>query len=369
MRDGVLLFTLLFLPDDLPSGATVGTILIRTPYSTASQAPTGQAYASLGWACAVSDERGKYQSGGAYTMWASASNDTADTIAFLAEQPWSSRAFAWTGASANAIMGYVEPLEANPLAPMRAQYNLVGTTRLKGLEYQGGAFREELIVGWLNETNGSSQLPAVLAHELFSSYWAPTTAREAQWGAYTWPTLHLCGWYDIFSTLQVTDALGLDAGGGQGARGAQTVVIEAGGHCAGGAVAWPNASWGRELAQQASLDLFEGALGVGSSAAREGARQARAVLSAIRARVGASGSSASASSNSSTLFVWYLMGSGGSGDLGNLWTAGSREVFCACGGSLNCAPALPLSHWRHLHSPPPPTPTHSLTLPFHLRSE
>ncbi len=331
MRDGVLLYTVLYLPDALPAGARTGTILIRTPYSTASQADAGQAYSSLGWAVAVTDERGKYGSGGSYTMWASASNDTADTIAFLAEQPWSSGAFAWTGASANAIMGFVEPLQPNPLARMRAQYNLVGTTRLKGLEYQGGAYREELISGWLKETNATGFIPTVQAHELWGEFWEPTTAREAQWGAYTWPTLHLAGWYDIFSTLQVQDALGLDAGGGAGARGAQTVVIEAGGHCAGGAVAWPNASWGRDLTQQVALDLFEEALGApAGGGALEGARRARAALASIRARVGGSSSGSGSGADSTTLFIWYLMGSGGAGDLGNLWAAGSRELFRAC---------------------------------------
>ena len=42
MRDGVGLYTELFLPD---SAAAVGCILIRTPYGTASQAPTCAVYA------------------------------------------------------------------------------------------------------------------------------------------------------------------------------------------------------------------------------------------------------------------------------------------------------------------------------------
>jgi predicted acyl esterase len=170
MRDNVTLFALLFLPDDIPQ--PVGTVLIRTPYDTSSQAPLCAALADIGFACLVADERGKHQSGGVYTMWASASNDTADTIAFLVTQSWSNKRFAWTGGSANAIMGFVEPLDSSPLGLMKSQFNLVGTARLKGLEYQDGAFREELIQNWLKENQSPEFIPVVKAHERWSPFWA-----------------------------------------------------------------------------------------------------------------------------------------------------------------------------------------------------
>jgi predicted acyl esterase len=326
MRDNVTLFSLLFLPDDIPS--PIGTVLIRTPYDTSSQAPLCAALADIGFACLVADERGKHQSGGAYTMWASASNDTADTIAFLVAQPWSNKRFAWTGGSANAIMGFVEPLQSSPLGLMKAQFNLVGTARLKGLEYQDGAFREELIQNWLIENDSPEFIPIVKAHERWSPFWTPTTAQPAQWGLYTWPTLHLAGFYDIFSSLQINDALAMDAAGGAGARGGQIVIIEAGGHCAAGAVAWPNASWGETLAENYQITLYEATIGAPAARRRAapGGRfsaaavaSARATMQAIRARVGAI----------STIFIWYLMGSGGPGDVGNIWAAGSREFFRA----------------------------------------
>lgn len=326
MRDGVTLYTVIFVPDNLPPGTRVGTVLIRTPYSTFSQTPLGQVYSEIGWACAVADERGKYNSGGLYTMWASASNDTADTIAFLSDQPWSNHLFAWTGASANAIMGYVEPLTSPTQGRMKAQYNMVGTARLKGLAYQGGAYREELISNWLVQQNSPQFVDIVKAHETFSDYWVPTTALPGSWENYTWPSMHLAGWYDIFSTLQIQDALSLDVEGGAGARNGQIVVVEPNGHCIkGGAVPWPNASWGSDFTSNYSIALFEEALGapVASSSslhhAIQAASNAKSTMDSIRKSVGVGAEG--------TVFVWYVMGSGGPKDLGNLWTAGPRDFF------------------------------------------
>jgi hypothetical protein len=339
MRDATPLYTQVFVPDELPSGRRVGTILIRTPYSTASQVGLCAAISQLGWACSVSDERGKYQSGGAYTMWASSSNDTHDTISWLADQPFSNGLFAWTGGSANAIMGYVEPLVSPTLSRMRAQYNLVGTARLKALEYPSGAYREELITGWLTATNATQFIPIVHANELWGPFWEPTTVQvPAQWANYSWPTLHLAAWYDIFSTIQIQDALEMDSGGGPGARGGQILIIEAGGHCGGGAVHWPNASWGQDLATNYQFTLYESTIGApippppspsstpptqaaaGAPFSRAASAAAQHALSALRRTTGAQG----------TIIIWYLLGSGGEGDLGNLWAAGGRGLFCAC---------------------------------------
>ena len=177
----------------------VGTIMMRTPYAVASLAQLAQAYATVGWAVIVSDERGKFASGGVYTMWRSAANDTYDTITnFIRLQPWSNGLVAWTGGSANAIMGYVTPLAAPAPPPgMASQYNIVGSARLHEFEYQGGAYREELITGWLTANGEVPMIAVVQAHEAWGPYWTPTTQSFGnRWALTDWPVLHVAGWYE-----------------------------------------------------------------------------------------------------------------------------------------------------------------------------
>ena len=70
------------------------------------------------------------------------------------------------------------------------------------------------------------------------------------------PGVHAAGFYDIFSTNQFKTVQAIQSGGGPGGVGMQWLIIEAGGHCAGGAINWTNASWGYDLAQQFALELF-----------------------------------------------------------------------------------------------------------------
>jgi putative CocE/NonD family hydrolase len=100
MRDGVQLFALLYVPD---SAQPVGTVLMRTPYNTSSLVPSCQTLFTLGFACLVADERGRFNSGGDYTFFRSAGNDTLDTMNWVRTQSWSNGKFSWTGVSANGI--------------------------------------------------------------------------------------------------------------------------------------------------------------------------------------------------------------------------------------------------------------------------
>lgn len=143
----------------------------------------------------------------------------------------------------------------------------------------------------------------------------------------------------IFSTIQIADALAFDAAGGPKARGNQILVIEAGGHCAGGAIAWPNATWGAALANDFSLTLFADTIGAPAAATPEAAAvlaHARVSVGALRARLGAGSS-----------IIWYILGSGAAGDIGNLWAGGTVATFTNttthrfylhAGGALTPAP-------------------------------
>ena len=126
------------------------------------------------------------------------SNDTYDTITtFIRLQSWSNGLVAWTGGSANAIMGYVTPL-ASPGPPpgMASQFNIVGSARLHEFMFQGGAYREELITGWLTANGEVPMIDVVKAHEGWGPFYTYTTQSNDRWALTDWPVLHLAGWYE-----------------------------------------------------------------------------------------------------------------------------------------------------------------------------
>lgn len=368
-RDGTALHTRVFLPATLAPGQRVGTVLIRTPYGVDAAGSAGDlaaGYAGYGWAAVAQDERGRFASEGEYSFWRSAANDTYDLGAFIAGQSWSNGLVAQTGTSANAIHGYVAPL-AQPAPPpqLAAQFNIVGQSLLHQTTFQGGAYRQGLITGWLDLIGEAAFADEVVAHEAYGPWWASTTQSAADGGSAgafaltNFPILHSAGWYDIFSTAQIKTFEGLQAFGGPLARGSQILVVEAGGHCAGGAIAWPNASWGWDRASDFSLELFEVAIGAPAAAAPAAAPDGRerapgaaraallralrddqrrlkglaplasdgaeaaggdgGLLRRLRGRVGGRGSPVAG--REGALILWYILGPGTAGSQGNIWAS------------------------------------------------
>lgn len=72
--------------------------------------------------------------------------------------------------------------------------------------------------------------------------------------------VHLAGWYDIFTTVQIRTAIGINSTGQINAKGNQILIIEPTGHCGGGAIEWPNASYGGDLMDNTLAPaIFQGA--------------------------------------------------------------------------------------------------------------
>ena len=90
MRDGVRLATDFYFPVGAPEPFPV--IQIRTPYSKMPHRRESSAarwFASHGFAVAVQDMRGRYQSEGEYFVSRDDRRDGFDMVSWLAEQPWS----------------------------------------------------------------------------------------------------------------------------------------------------------------------------------------------------------------------------------------------------------------------------------------
>lgn len=110
--------------------------------------------------------------------------------------------------SAPGIDSYVQALnQPAPYSGLVAQLNVVGNSVLHQTAYQGGAYREALMTGWLSEIGEASFVPQLQDHEGWSTWWNTTTMGADQPGVVPWyvvdyPVIHAAGWYDIFSTTQ-----------------------------------------------------------------------------------------------------------------------------------------------------------------------
>ncbi len=89
MRDGVDLLTDVYLPH-VPHAEPAGTVLIRTPYGRTNlpAAVTAAVYAERGYQVVMQSVRGTFGSGGDFHPGYAESEDAADTLTWLRDQPW-----------------------------------------------------------------------------------------------------------------------------------------------------------------------------------------------------------------------------------------------------------------------------------------
>ena len=92
MRDGVRLSTDLYFPVGAPE--PLPAILIRTPYDkggfrSAYAADVVRLFVGHGYAVAVQDKRGRFESEGVYSLAVREDVDGYDAVEWLAAQPWS----------------------------------------------------------------------------------------------------------------------------------------------------------------------------------------------------------------------------------------------------------------------------------------
>ena len=241
MRDGVALATDVYRP---AAGAPLPAIVQRTPYD--KEAVVLRNYAlevmravQAGYACVVQDTRGRYLSQGEFHPFFDDGADGADTIAWVAAQPWCDGVVGMAGGSYFGATQWRAAGEAlRAIAPFvtAADYH-------EGWAYQGGAFELGFSLSWTlgNLAMGEAirrhaagraaageldaliaavddtdalfarlplvDMPAVaelapyyaewLAHPDYDEYWRAIAPRE-RWERATVPSLNIGGWYDLF---------------------------------------------------------------------------------------------------------------------------------------------------------------------------
>lgn len=344
MRDGVELYTLVYLP----SGSVMkrASVLIRTPYGTNTLENECASWAdNENFNCVMQDFRGRYKSQGSFEFFLNASTDAYDTMAWLTAQTWSDgKTVFTTGASANGIAQYLQPISKPPW--LKAQFVTVGSAQIHHTTFQQGAYRESLTNGWLTAINEASFIPIIVAHEAYSSFWENSTLN--QWQNVDAPSIHLAGWYDIFSQPQLTAFMGYQTMSSPPSLGNNYLVVLPTGHCSGGQIKWSNVTFGLEFATHLAVALFNSLAAspkfdenadsavrddlITSIDDRKTTKTTNKQINAIISRPSHPNPQPQPPPQPQTRqslsfiphIIWYVMGPGTPGSLGNYWTAADQ---------------------------------------------
>lgn len=290
MRDGVQLYSVVYTVSD----AAGPTVYIRTPYGTNSEVEEALEWTVLGFHVVLQDFRGRYNSQGTFVYWSTDADDSYDTMAWIVKQTWSNQKVFTSGYSAVGIAQYLQPIVSPPW--LKGQTVGVATSQVYNTMYQGGAFREALIVGWTVGLNESQALPPVESHEAFSSYWDSQDMTN-KFKNVNFPAVHLTGWYDIFCQQQLDAYAGYQDN--SAIPGYNWLIISPGGHCQASAIPWPDGSLAFAAEREVAARMFT------QLNKSDNLTELRMALSDVPP------------------VLFYVLGPGLPGSIGNFWASGN----------------------------------------------
>jgi len=271
MRDGVTLYADVYRPQ---MAGRYPTLIVRTPYGVQRENSRIHddmvRYAKNGYAVAVMDVRGRYESEGAWDPFRYEAKDGYDTIEWAAAQPWSNGKVGLQGGS---YLGHVQWAAASQTPPhLTAMFPAVASTNIyANWITHGGAFRLSFNYGWgvvrmpnrimlpqwwhtgplaaeeLRYENILKHLPLGtgdveaahtnvkhyrdwLAHESYDAYWK-SISDEERFDKVKVPVHTQGGWFDIFLAGTINGFVGMRTkGGSEAARKQSRMVIGPWGH-------------------------------------------------------------------------------------------------------------------------------------------
>ncbi|HUQ56307.1 CocE/NonD family hydrolase [Lentzea sp.] len=272
MRDGIALATNVWRPEG-PGPFPV--LLVRTPYGKDDAGTFGNpklpdvfAFVEAGYAVVAQDVRGTSRSPGTFTPGTHEGDDGADTLTWLAEQPWCDGTAGMWGGS---YMGFTQWLAAVDAAPvLRAIAPVMSSADLYRAPWYspGGALSQDAVLTWstLSALRNLRREPAeadpadaaallssvddprllheplpltgrdavtrnlpwfgeVLDHPGRDSFWQEVAAID-HCGGITVPALQVGGWYDVFIGETVRSYTTMRRhGGSAAARDGQRLLI------------------------------------------------------------------------------------------------------------------------------------------------
>jgi uncharacterized protein len=238
MRDGVHLAANIFRHAE---PARLPTILVRTPYNKgADLTPYFKGLVDRGYALAIEDVRGRYESEGSFEPLTQEPQDGDDTLNWIAAQPWSDGKIAMMGGSYLGIVQWKAALTGNP--HLKAIFPVVsGDDDYRDRFYsEGGAMKIGSRVLWASQNlrvsgyippdftkyvrllplrrtdhaatgRATSYLQNALNHPSYDDFWQSTSTRT-HLSKVRVPVFSVGGWYDnfvqgdldAFATLQPT---------------------------------------------------------------------------------------------------------------------------------------------------------------------
>ncbi len=247
MSDGVRLSTNVYLPDGKGPWPVE---LERTPYGKAN-GDVKNLSASVtadGWVLVIQDTRGRGASEGANVPFEAdgwgVKHDGADTIRWIAGQPWCDGHVVTCGASALGIAQLM--LAGTGVRPLSAQYiQVAGSSSYAGI-YRQGVFRKAMIEGWIQRFKfDPSTLRVWTSHPGYDDYWMQRDLARRYPFADS-PAVHEGGWFDIFTQGTLDSFEGYNEDGGPHARGRQRLIMGPWTHMIGsdhaGQLTFPNAN-------------------------------------------------------------------------------------------------------------------------------
>ena len=198
MRDGVGLWTLVFLPAGASAAAPVGTVLLRTPYGVDDGPDNGNArnWPNRGFAYVEQDQRGcGKQATDQFQLWRQDGDDAHDTMEWIAAQPWSNGRVFTSGGSGAGMPIYVAANAAPPW--LRAIAPGVATAHGYKTIYPGGAYRVGLIDPWMLGLGFDYMIDEIADREGESAWWDPLRLPGNEQRC-TFPGAHKTAWFDMF---------------------------------------------------------------------------------------------------------------------------------------------------------------------------
>jgi hypothetical protein len=281
MSDGVPLYTIVVNP--FPYTKRKGTCLVRSPYGTKASQNLALIYLVLnGFAAVMQEDRGTWTSGGVYDMWREGAQDGKETMAWIEKQPWSNGEVYSIGGSADGIAGTVEMI-THP-SQLRGEWLIWTTGNGHHFVYPGGAFRMDLMVGYMDGlagvTHGASKdlvIPDVEHNEAFGPWWdnltvcgnlsEPAVSPGCRYTNVKWPVVQSVGWWDIFQRTQLDSWEGIRTYSDLAVRDQHVLFVGPLGHCIGGTSGTANVetallqaeeAWGLVVAAEVAHEFFAG---------------------------------------------------------------------------------------------------------------
>jgi len=228
MRDGVKLATDVHLPTE--GGPAFAVVVARSVYGRSGPVaePLIKRFTGQGYALVVQDTRGRGGSEGKETVFADDGwgerQDGADTIDWVARQPWCNGKIGTWGMSA---LGITQVLLAGATQRVACQSISVAASNFYSqLAYQGGVFRKSLCEGWLSAQKIPYMIDLWHSHPTYDDFWKQYNA-ETRAPQITAPAVHFGGWWDIFCQGTINNFTTRQHQGGAGAKGNQKLVMGA----------------------------------------------------------------------------------------------------------------------------------------------